>query len=77
MSALPAFEVLPRDLSADRAGDTRVRPLRGTRTIRLANVAANERFDTAVPDDGCTVLMPARTAIVGREGVYLARALPA
>ena len=36
-------------------------------------IATDGELEVRAPCDECTVLMPARTAIVGREGVYLAR----
>ena len=54
------------------------RPLVGFETFGPGELIATDGPDAIhAPADGCTVLMPARVAIVGREGVYLARALPA
>ncbi len=54
------------------------RPLIGFETFGPGELIATDgAVQIRAPADGCTVLMPARTAIVGREGVYLARALPA
>ncbi|GCL61302.1 succinylglutamate desuccinylase/aspartoacylase domain-containing protein [Pseudaquabacterium pictum] len=54
------------------------RPLIGFETFGPGELIATDGpTQIHAPDDGCTVLMPARTAIVGREGVYLARALAA
>ncbi|TXH46863.1 MAG: succinylglutamate desuccinylase [Burkholderiaceae bacterium] len=54
------------------------RPLIGFETCGPGELIATDGpTQIHAPADGCTVLMPARTAIVGREGVYLARALPA
>jgi predicted deacylase len=54
------------------------RPLIGFETFGPGELIATDGpARIHAPADGCTVLMPARTAIVGREGVYLARALPA
>ena len=54
------------------------RPLIGFETCGPGElIAIDGPTQIHAPADGCTVLMPARTAIVGREGVYLARALPA
>lgn len=39
-------------------------------------IATDGPDEIRAPCDDCTVLMPARAAIVGREGVYLARPLP-
>lgn len=38
-------------------------------------IATNGLEDIRAPCDDCTVLMPTRAAVVGREGVYLARPL--
>jgi predicted deacylase len=54
-----------------------VRPLIGFETFADGELIATDGDDeirALCPD--CTVLMPARKAIVGREGVYLARPLP-
>ena len=54
------------------------RPLIGFETFGPGELIATDgAAQIHAPADGCTVLMPARTAIVGREGVYLARVLPA
>lgn len=53
------------------------RPLIGFETFAEGELIATDGDDeirALCPD--CTVLMPARKAIVGREGVYLARPLP-
>ena len=39
-------------------------------------VATDGPEEVRAPCDNCTILMPAREAIVGREGVYLAKPLP-
>jgi predicted deacylase len=52
------------------------RPLIGFETFGPGELVATDGPDALhAPAGGCTVLMPARVAIVGREGVYLARAL--
>ncbi len=52
------------------------RPLVGFETFGPGELIATDGPDALhAPADGCTVLMPARAAIVGREGVYLARPL--
>jgi predicted deacylase len=54
------------------------RPLIGFETFGPGELIATDGPDCIhAPDGGCTVLMPARVAIVGREGVYLARRLAA
>ncbi|MDQ2779810.1 MAG: succinylglutamate desuccinylase/aspartoacylase family protein [Pseudomonadota bacterium] len=54
-----------------------VRPLLGFETFAQGELIATDGDEEirALCDD-CTVLMPARQAIVGREGVYLAQPLP-
>lgn len=54
-----------------------VRPLAGFETFAEGELIATDG-DTEIRAlcDDCTVLMPARRPIVGREGVYLARPLP-
>ena len=50
------------------------RPLIGFETFGPGELIATDGPDAIhAPEGGCTVLMPARVAIVGREGVYLAR----
>ena len=53
------------------------RPLIGFETFAEGDLIATDGGDEirALCAD-CTVLMPTRTPIVGREGVYLARPLP-
>ena len=53
-----------------------MRPLAGFETFADGELIATDG-DTEIRAlcDDCTVLMPARRAIVGREGVYLARPL--
>jgi predicted deacylase len=54
------------------------RPLIGFETFGPGELIATDGPDAIhAPAGGCTVLMPARVAIVGREGVYLARQLAA
>jgi hypothetical protein len=38
-------------------------------------IATDGSLAIHAPCDGCTIFMPARAAIVGREGVYLTRPL--
>ena len=53
------------------------RPLMGFETFAEGELIATDGADEIrAPCNDCTVLMPARTPIVGREGVYLARPLP-
>lgn len=52
------------------------RPLIGFETFAQGELIATDGSDEVrAPCDDCTVLMPARMAIVGREGVYLTRPL--
>lgn len=52
------------------------RPLIGFETFAQGELIATDGADEIrAPCDDCTVLMPARVAIVGREGVYLTRPL--
>ena len=51
-----------------------VRPLLGFETFAHGELIATDGLDEIrAPCDDCTVLMPARVPIVGREGLYLAR----
>ena len=52
------------------------RPLVGFETFAQGELIATDGVEEVrAPCDGCTVLMPTRKAVVGREGVYLARGL--
>ena len=54
-----------------------VRPLVGFETFAEGELIATDgSTEIRALCDDCTVLMPARVPIVGREGVYLARPLP-
>lgn len=51
------------------------RPVKGFETFAAGELIATDgAHEIRAPED-CTILMPAREAIVGREGVYIARAL--
>jgi predicted deacylase len=51
-----------------------VRPLVGFEVFAKGELIATDGAEEVrAPCDDCTVMMPARTAIVGREGVYLTR----
>ncbi len=51
-----------------------VRPLLGFEVFAKGELIATDGAEAIhAPFDHCTVMMPARTAIVGREGVYLTR----
>lgn len=53
-----------------------VRPLVGFEVFAEGELIATDgSLEVRAPCDDCTVFMPARTAIVGREGVYLTRPL--
>ena len=53
------------------------RPLVGFETFAEGELVATDGgHEVRAPCPDCTVLMPTRKAIVGREGVYLARPLP-
>ena len=53
-----------------------VRPLIGFETFAKGELIATDGADEIrAPCDDCTILMPARRPIVGREAVYLARPL--
>lgn len=52
------------------------RPLLGFETFGPHELVATDgEREIRAPEAGCTVLMPTRAPVVGREGVYLARAL--
>jgi len=54
-----------------------IRPLLGFETFAKGELIATDGEDEVrAPCDDCTVMMPTRRAIVGREGVYLTRPLP-
>lgn len=51
-----------------------VRPLLGFEVFAKGELIATDGADEVrAPCDNCTVMMPARTAMVGREGVYLTK----
>ena len=52
-----------------------MRPLRGFETFDEGELIATDgdAGEIRAPCDRCTVLMPARVPIVGREAVYLTR----
>lgn len=55
---------------------TFTRPLVGFETFQAGDLIATDGDDEIrAPCDECTVMMPARRSIVGREGVYLTRPL--
>ena len=69
------FELLATPLI--KTGDFRfVRPLVGMESFAKGELIATDGADEIrAPCDGCTVFMPARAAIFGREAVYLTRPL--
>ena len=53
------------------------RPVIGFETYAAGELIATDgTLEIRAPCDDCTIFMPARSAIVGREGVYLTRPLP-
>ena len=69
------FELLQTWVVRD-AGFRFSRPLVGFETFAQGELIATDGADEVrAPCDRCTVLMPTRQPIVGREGVYLARPL--
>jgi predicted deacylase len=54
-----------------------VRPVIGFETFAEGELIATDGpLEIRAPCDDCTIFMPARAAIVGREGVYLTRPMP-
>ena len=52
------------------------RPVIGFETFAEGELIATDgALEIRAPCDDCTIFMPARAAIVGREGVYLTRPL--
>jgi hypothetical protein len=50
------------------------RPVVGFETFALGELIATDGAEEIrSPCENCTILMPTRSAVVGREGVYLAR----
>lgn len=69
------FELLATPL-IKTGGFRFVRPLSGLETFATGELIATDGADEIrAPCDDCTVFMPARAAIVGREAVYLTRPL--
>ena len=51
-----------------------VRPVIGFETFAEGELIATDGpIDIHAPSDDCTIFMPARIVIVGREGVYLTK----
>lgn len=70
------FELL-RTHVVGHAGFAFVRPVKGFETFAEGELIAMDGDHAIVaPCDDCTVFMPTREPIVGREGVYLTRPLP-
>lgn len=51
------------------------RPLVGFETFQAGELIATDGADEIRAPEDCTILMPTREPIVGREGVYIARAI--
>ena len=69
------FELL-RTHVVQHEGFAFVRPLIGFETFAEGELIATDGpIEIRALCDGCTIFMPARKAIVGREGVYLTRPL--
>ena len=69
------FELL-RTHVIQHPGFAFVRPVVGFETFAAGELIATDGpLDIHSPCDDCTIFMPARTAIVGREGVYLTKPL--
>jgi predicted deacylase len=74
-AAAQRFELLATPLIRTE-GFRFARPLVGLETFAKGELIATDGADEVrAPCDGCTVFMPARAPIVGREAVYLTRAL--
>jgi predicted deacylase len=72
---LRRFELL-RTYVIQHEGFAFVRPVVGFETFANDELIATDGpIEIRSPCDDCTIFMPARTAIVGREGVYLTRPL--
>jgi len=70
------FELLRTHVIRD-PGFAFARPVIGFETFAEGELIATDGTEEIrAPCDDCTIFMPARTAIVGREGVYLTRPLP-
>jgi predicted deacylase len=52
------------------------RPVKGFETFEAGELIATDGDVEIRAPEACTILMPAREPIVGKEGVYIARALP-
>jgi predicted deacylase len=69
------YELLKTHVVAD-AGFAFTRPLKGFETFAEGDLIATDgALEIRAPCDDCTVFMPTRKPIVGREGVYLTRPL--
>jgi predicted deacylase len=53
------------------------RPVKGFETFEAGELIATDGDVEIRAPEACTILMPAREPVVGKEGVYIARALPA
>ena len=79
-SKVPAAELRPRRFELLRTHVIQhesfafTRPVIGFETFEQGELIATDgTLEIRAPCDRCTIFMPARTAIVGREGVYLTR----
>ena len=55
-------------------GFATVRPLIGFEVFAKGELIATDgALEVRAPCDDCTIMMPARSAIIGREGLYLTR----
>lgn len=77
VQAEPARKLLLLSSHVVRTKEFRfVRPLRGFEVFQQGELIATDGDEEIrAPCDQCTVVLPARHAIVGREGVYLTRRL--
>ena len=74
--ALPRRFVLLRTHVIEHKSFAFVRPLIGFETFAKDELIATDGpLEIRAPCDDCTIFMPAREAIVGREGVYLTKPL--
>ena len=51
------------------------RPVRGFETFAAGELIATDGDEEHRAPQDCTILMPAREPVVGKEGVYIARAM--
>lgn len=76
-AAAPRRYELLRTCMVHTPGFAFTRPLRGFEVFARDELIATDGDETIrAPCDGCTVFMPTREPIVGREAVYLTRPIP-